>query len=226
MANLFMLVGDTGTGKSTSIATLNPKETFIVNCANKQLPFKGSEKTYNSEAKNIFYTPNAATILSALSKINDEKKEIKNVIIDDAGFIMTELYFAKVNETGFSKFTEIAKQFQSILSYCKSLRSNLNVVIVMHEEDEMSNSIKVKKKPKTIGNLLDSQYSPLSIVSIALFSTVIYSTDGNASYKFITNRTIHNGIEVPAKSPQGMFPDLLIDNDLNYVFNKASEYYN
>ena len=54
MANVIAVVGDTGTGKSTSMATLNPKETFIVNVLNKPLPIKGGKAKYNAEEKNIF----------------------------------------------------------------------------------------------------------------------------------------------------------------------------
>lgn len=225
MANIVAIVGDTGTGKSTSVEKLDPKETFVINCANKPLPFKGSGKQYCIDNKNTASMVTSAGIVKLIEEINKNQLHIKNLIIDDAGFIMTELYFEKVLETGYGKFTQIAKAFQSILTSAKNMRNDLNIAILMHDEDETSNSVKVKKKVKTVGKMLDDQYNPLSVVSIALFTTVSYDKDNIASYHFITNRTTVNSIELPAKSPRGMFPDLLIPNDLDFVFTKAREYY-
>lgn len=231
-----MLVGDTGTGKSSSIEKLNPEETFIINCMNKPLPFRGSSTKYNfaakknmlaaNEAKKSYNTDDMAKGINALmNDLSSKRPTIKNIILDDAGSIMSEMFFNKAEETGYSKFTAIAKSFQSILSTAKGLRDDLNVVIVMHEEDESSNSIKVKKKVKTVGKLVDDQYNPLMVVSIALFTTVVVEKDNTLSYKFITNRTFINHVEIPAKSPRGMFPELLIPNDLELIFQKAREYY-
>jgi hypothetical protein len=225
MAKIVAIVGDTGTGKSTSLETLNPKETFVINCANKPLPFKGSSSQYSLANKNMISMTTSKAILAIMEEINTKQPHIKNLIIDDSGFVMTELFFLKAMETGFSKFTEIARAYQGILVAAKNMRADLNVAFMLHEEDETSNSIKVKKKPKTVGKLVDDQYSPLSVVSIALFTNVSYDKDGNASYNFITNRTMINGVEIPAKSPRGMFSSFLIPNDLAMVFKAADEYY-
>ena len=51
MANSVLVIADSGTGKSTSIRTLDPKETFIINIANKPLPFKGWKSKYTQITK-------------------------------------------------------------------------------------------------------------------------------------------------------------------------------
>ena len=51
-SKLIGVVGETGTGKSTAVKHLNPEETYIINVAKKELPFKGSQKLYNAENKN------------------------------------------------------------------------------------------------------------------------------------------------------------------------------
>lgn len=214
------------TGKSTSIRTLNPEETAIINVLNKPLPFRGSGKMYSTTNKNMYYTTSATDVREILSHVDQNKPEIKNIVLDDVGFIMSTEFFEKANVQGFNKFTQLAKNFQSILDTAKSLRDDLNVVFMFHEELTDNNE---SKKIKTVGKLLDNQYDPLSTVSIALFTNVDYRKDGNildANYSFITNRTINTkGIEIPAKSPSEMFTDLNIPNDLNYVINKAREYY-
>jgi hypothetical protein len=224
MANLVLIIGNTGTGKSTSIETLNPKETFIINCSNKPLPFRDSDNIYNMQQKNMVVLNQSAAIVTTLATVAAQP-HIKNIIIDDAGFIMSDLFFSKASEQGYGKFTEVALAFQKVVSTAKGLRPDLNMAIMMHAEDETSNNITVRLKPKTVGKMVDNQYDPLSVVSIALFTTVSYDKEDNALYQFLTNRSRINGIEVPAKSPKGMFETKTIPNDLSIVFAAAREYY-
>ena len=51
MANLIMILGESGTGKSTSIENLDPKETFIIQVVNKPLPFRGYKTKYSLRNK-------------------------------------------------------------------------------------------------------------------------------------------------------------------------------
>ena len=168
-------------------------------------------------------TANSINVL--LKEVNTKAPHIKNIVIDDSGFIMTELFFSKAEEKGYEKFTQIAKAYQSVLSTCKSLRGDLNVAIMMHEEDSVSNGIIVGKKGKTVGKLVDDQYNPLSVVTVALFTDVSFDKDGKPNYTFVTNRCLKSGVVIPAKSPQGMFDSLQIPNDLSVVFNSAREFY-
>ena len=77
----------------------------------------------------------------------------------------------------------------------------------------------------TVGNLLLSQYNPIEVVPIVLFSDVQYDDKGNAKYGFYTHRTMRGTVEIPAKSPAEMFEEDFIPNDLDYVVKKMEEYY-
>lgn len=224
MANVALIVGESGTGKSTSVKNLDPKITYLINGAGKPLPFKGSEDMYKV-GTNLTQSSNAPAIVAVLEAIDKQALHIKNVVIDDSGFVMTDMFFAKAQETGYAKFTQLAQAYQSILAKAKTMRSDLNIAIMMHEENEVSNGIIVGKKQKTIGKLLDDQYNPLSVVTIALFTSVDYDDKGNPTFTFITNRCKKDGIVIPAKSPAGMFKELKIPNDLQLVFSAAREYY-
>jgi hypothetical protein len=96
---------------------------------------------------------------------------------------------------------------------------------MMHDEDMVSNGIIVGKKGKTVGKLVDDQYNPLSVVTIALFTEVSFDREGKPQYNFITNRCLRTGVIIPAKSPQGMFNSLQVPNDLSAVFKNAREFY-
>lgn len=226
MAKVIIIAGDTGTGKSTSIKTLKPEETYIINILNKPLPFKGSAGMYNTERKNMGYFTGWGDVKNAIEGIATHRSDIKNIIIDDVGFVMTSEMFARSKETGFSKFTDIGVHMQQIIDAAKNQRYDLNIAFMFHEDDDVSDKVKVGKKLKTIGNMLEDKYNPMAVVSVCLFTDVSFDKDGKAEYSFITNRTMRNNMLIPAKSPQDMFESIKIPNDLNLVFKKMDEYYN
>ena len=84
MANAVIVLGKSGTGKSTSIKTLNPEETIIINVLGKRLPFKGSNAMYSTEKKNSFQVDGYVDVQNLLSTIGDKLPHIKNIVIDDA----------------------------------------------------------------------------------------------------------------------------------------------
>ena len=108
MAKLIGIVGASGQGKSTSIRTLNPEETFIINVAGKDLPFRAWRKKYPSfdprlGKGNMFSNSDPKTIGKALAFINDKRPEIKNVILDDVGMILAFQQFARAGEKGWDE---------------------------------------------------------------------------------------------------------------------------
>lgn len=100
MANICMVLGKTGTGKSTSIRNLDPASTVIINPLGKKLPFKGGSKSYNTESKNLFHVESHSDIIALLNNINTSAPHVKTVIIDDAIYIMRKEYFARAKESG------------------------------------------------------------------------------------------------------------------------------
>ena len=86
MSNFAIVLGDTGSGKSTSIKSLNPKETVIINVLGKRLPFKGSNSMYNAENKNLFVMSDYNSVLNMLDAINNNAPHVKNVVLDDKLF--------------------------------------------------------------------------------------------------------------------------------------------
>lgn len=95
MANLILIMGKSGSGKSTSIKTLNPQETVIINVLSKRLPFKGSNKIYNIENKNLFNISDYNKIKAYLTSISNNANHVKTIVIDDGTYLMRKELFAK-----------------------------------------------------------------------------------------------------------------------------------
>ena len=225
MANIIMLLGKSGTGKSTSIKGLDSKETVVINVLGKRLPFKGSNSLYNKENKNLFQRESYTDIISLVQNISDKATNVKNIILDDFIYVMRNEYFSRARETGYNKYTELAQHFQQIISTCEKLREDLNVFMILHSEDIQSDKTTTGYKVSTVGNLVDNCYNPLEVVPMVLYSSVKYDDKGNTQYGFYTHRCKEGVIEIPAKTPDEMFDEDFIPNDLGYVVKKMNEYY-
>lgn len=225
MANIIMLLGKSGTGKSTSIKGLDPKETVVINVLGKRLPFKGSNSLYNKENKNLFQRDTYTDIISLIQNISDKAANVKNIILDDFIYVMRKEYFSRAKETGYGKYTELAQHFQQIISTCEKLRDDLTVFMILHSEDVQSDKVTTGYKVSTVGNLVDNCYNPLEVVPMVLYSSVKYDDKGNIEYGFYTHRCKEGVIEIPAKTPDEMFEEDFIPNDLGYVVKKMNEYY-
>lgn len=224
MANVVMLLGKSGTGKSTSIKTLNPEETVIVNVLGKKLPFKGSSTLYNTEKKNLFRIDDYQQLINLLQACNGQA-HVKNIVLDDCVYIMRKEFFKRAKETGYGKFTELAQHFQQIISTCEGMREDINIFLILHSEDVQSDKILTGYKVATVGAMLDNQYNPIEVVPMVLYSAIKFDEKGNPTYGFYTHATMEGTVQIPAKTPDEMFADNFIPNDLGMVVKAMNEYY-
>lgn len=208
-----MIMGESGSGKSTSIRNLDSKKTFVINVCGKPLPFKGWKSNYipmTKDSGNMVITDSSERIIKALEYVNKSRTEVNAVIIDDFQYVMANEFMRRSSEKGFEKFTEIGRHAWDIINFARSLRDDLVVFITIHI-DENDNG---KQKPKTIGKLLDDK-----ICLEGMFSIVLKAVCSDGQYKFITQST---GNDV-SKSPMGMFP-LEIENDMQIVIDSIKKY--
>ena len=223
MSNAILVIGDSGTGKSTSIKSLPPDKTFIVNCIGKDLPFKGWKSKYTKQEKgvkgNYFASDKPVMIMKMLNYINEERPEIEYIVIDDFIYTMSNEFMARANEKSFDKFTDIGKNAWAIFNKAKSLRDGLNVAILTHSEEYMDASGVRKQKIKTVGKLVDNVVNLEGMCTTVLYTDVKHSQEGT-KYGFLTRNTGFN----TGKSPDEMFEEEFIPNDLKYVFDKIDEY--
>ena len=230
MAEGIIVIGDSGSGKSTSIGGveelgikgLDPKETIVINVKNKPLPFRGWKNQYTgkiSEGGNYFASANSEEIIRVLKYISDNRPEIKNVVLDDFQYTMSEQFMKDAFEIGFDKFTRIGKFSYDIINAGLQMRSDINFIILTHSDEENN-----KLKMKTLGRLLDDKVNPIGLFTVALFTAHRMNADDKLEYGFVTNRTLDpRGFEIPAKSPVGMFENLFIPNDMGLVIEKIKK---
>lgn len=193
-----LVLGASGTGKSTSLRNFKKGEIGVLNVGEKPLPFRGKLDVAN--------TADYEVIKQTLMK-----NTFNAYAIDDSQFLMVYENFAHAYERGYDKFTKMAVNFQELLEVIKKGTSNDTIVYLLHhiDYDDMG-----RAKAKTIGKMLDQQLPIESAVSI----TLLTQTDSE-KYTFITN-----GFP-PAKSPMGMFAEKEIDNDLRMVDATIREYW-
>lgn len=215
MSNMILIIGESGTGKSTAIETLDPAETFIIQVVNKPLPFKGFKSKYPLKTKdnngNRVVAKDWTWVIKTLQMIESNSK-FKNIIIDDFQYILSSEYMSRAMERGYDKFTEMAQHYYQIIEMAQQMREDLNIIFLSHNEQKDDGTSKVK----TIGKLLDDKLTVEGLFTIVLNTKI---EDGNYFFE-----TQNNGFNT-SKSPKGMFEDLKIPNDLQYVIDKVSEYY-
>lgn len=224
MSELIAIIGPPGSGKSTSLRTLDPKETFIFNVANKPLPIKGYKKNYTPwSAKtggNMYSTPSGPNIIKVLTHISKDRPEIKQVVIDDSNYIMAFDNMARAKEVGYGKFVEMAKNFFEVVTAGSTLRDDLKIFFFAHDEDS-GTDMYPKRKFKTVGKLLDNAINIEGLFTYVLFTHVEFDEDTQrGTYSFVTN----NDGTTTAKTPMDCFADRLVPNDLQFVVDKINEY--
>lgn len=225
MSNLVLVMGESGSGKSTSIKTLDPKETVIFNILGKRLPFKGSAASYNEANQNLFKIDDWETLIGFLDGVNQDAPHVKNVVIDDAIYIMRTEFFNRSKERGFDKYNELADHFRKVIAKCSSLRDDLNIFMLLHTETVETEGTIIGYKSSSVGKLLDKMYRPEENTAITLFAQPRFDDKGKATYGFYTHKMRVNGVELPSKTPEGMFEEDFIPNDLGLVVKTMKEYY-
>lgn len=217
MSNTSIIMGESGTGKSTSIRTLDPATTFIINVMNKPLPFRGYKQHYrqlspDGAAGNYYFSDNYEYITRVVRLIETKRTEIKTLIIDDFQYLMASEFMSRALERGYDKFSEIGKHAFDLLKLLPGLRDDLDIFILTHSEANELGKMKIK----TIGKMLDDKITIEGMYSMVLQTEL---TDGN--YSFITQGDARH----IAKSPMGMFENRNIPNDLAFVKQKMTNYY-
>lgn len=210
MSTATLILGNSGSGKSTSLRNLDPAKTFLVQCINKPLPFRaaGWKKRITLKSPgNVFHSSDPAEIEKLMRSSPHEV-----FVIDDYQAVMVNELMNRSSEKGYDKFTDIGKNAWNIFNAAGALAEGRRVYILAHTQTDEFGGVRMK----TVGKLVDQHIVPEGFFTIVLRTAVM-----NGNYLFSTQT---NGQDC-AKSPMGMFPDMHIPNDLAEVDKAICEFY-
>lgn len=197
-----LILGASGSGKSTSLRNLDPAHTLLIQCIAKPLPFRSNGWTPRTKALpdgNVFRTDKSAQIVAAM-----ERSTADVVVIDDYQAVMVNELMGRSTEKGYEKFTDIAKGAWNVFNAAGALAEHRRVYILAHTQTDEFGGVRMK----TVGKMVDQ-----TLVPEGYFTIVLRTESINGNYLFSTQT---NGQDC-CKSPISMFSDTHIDNDLAAV---------
>lgn len=206
MAQKILIMGESGTGKSTSLRNLDPEITAVVNPVGKPLPFKSSNGKFtmlNNETK----SGNITAWLKGQAKAGK-----KILIVDDFQYLLSIPYMNRIHEGGWDKWNDFGDDYFKLIDVCADLPADVRVYYLSHCET-LDNGITTIK---LIGKLLREKITIEGLFTIVLRTSVI-----DQKYFFLTQ----NSGKDTVKSPMGMFSEYAVENDLAYIDDKVCNYY-
>lgn len=215
MANLIAIMGESGSGKTTSLRNLDPSTTYIFDADKKGLSWRGWKAQYNEGNHNYASMDDNALILDRLRFINANPKlaHIKTVVIDTVNGVMVADEYARKDTKGYDKWADLAWAVWGIVDYALTMRDDLTVVFIAHSQTERDESGALFTRIKTSGKKLDK------LVLESKFTTVLNAKVINGEYVFVTRDP-----NSTAKAPMGLFETDTVPNDIKSVIDAIDEY--
>lgn len=218
MAKVIGCMGESGSGKTTAMRNLPPKETFYIDCDKKGLNWKGWKRQYSVENKNYFATDSFSSCKSLMDKVDKSEnfKHIKYLVIDTINGMMVAEEMRILAMQGGDKrsaWTDLASNGWDIINKALTLREDLTVIILCHSETISDDNGIVKTRIKTNGRKLEK------LVLESKMTTVVWAVRQDGKYKFILSADGST-----CKVPLGAFQTDECDNDIMIVIKALEEY--
>ena len=229
MANKILVTGESGTGKTYALRTLDPASTFIICPDEKNPPFRGWRKNYtmiddalgrfNPGVNNYLKSTDWKKIQGALTYVSLKRSEIKTIVIDTITYAMIGEFMDKAKMKGYDKFTEMGANVYQTLKMIDGLRDDLTVIVMAHTDQRSFNGVDKTGFGVPGGKLVQDVVKPEGMFVITL-ETLVEKVGDVVNYYFMTQNNTTN----MAKSPEGMFPGAKIPNDMQAVLDHIKKY--
>ena len=218
MAQVIGLMGESGSGKTTSCRNLPADETFYIDCDKKGLNWKGWKNQYSVEKKNYWKSDSFSVVSGLLNKINDEDKfkHIKYIVIDTLnGLMVAEEMRILAMQSGDkrSAWSDLAQNGWAIVNKCLEMRDDLTIIIICHSETISDENGIVRTRIKTNGRKLEK------LVLESKMTTVIWAVRQDGKYKFILSADGST-----CKVPINTFDSDEIENDITLVIKALEDF--
>lgn len=200
MASVVMVIGQSGTGKSTSLRNFKKGECSVINVSKKPLPFPCD--------LNVANVGSYKTIKELMLKTQSPA-----IVVDDCTYLIVNEYMSKADEKGYDKYTNMAKNFWEFINFCITELPDDKVVYFLGHSEKGDDG---REHFKTVGKMLDNT------VVLEGYCTVVLKTIVEDNHYYFSTK--NNGYDT-VKTPLGMFQDERIDNDLKAVDTRIREYF-
>ena len=218
MSRVIGVMGESGSGKTTAMRNLPPKETFYIDCDKKGLNWKGWRKQYSVDNKNYFATDSFSTCKTLMEKVDKSEnfRHIKYLVIDTINGMMVAEEMRILAMQGGDKrsaWTDLASNGWDIINKALTLREDLTVIILCHSETISDDNGIVKTRIKTNGRKLEK------LVLESKMTTVVWAVRQDGKYKFILSADGST-----CKVPLGAFQTDECENDIMIVVKALEDY--
>lgn len=214
MARVIGVIGESGSGKTTSCRNLDPATTYYIDCDKKGLSWKGWREQYNLQNKNYYATNVPTLVLEILKKVNeDPDRRIKTVVIDTINGVMVAEEMRNAKVQGYGKWTDLAQYVWEIFEYALSMKDDITVIILAHSITDTDDNGIVFTHIRTNGRKLEK------IVLESKLTTVLLADCKDGEYIFHTKPD-----RSTVKTPIGAFAQDEIPNDIVEVIKALEEY--
>jgi hypothetical protein len=211
---MIAIMGESGSGKTTSARTLDPKSTYYIDCDKKGLAWKGWRSQYNTDNKNFYSGRDLQKINALIKGISDKRTDITTIVIDTLNTCMVDKEVKSMNDKGYDKWIDLTMFVWEVCETASQLRDDITVVIMFHSETIRDDLGYTFTRIKTNGRKLEK------VVLESLFSTVLLAKQNdNGEYVFYTKTK-----NSTAKAPMGAFETDEIPNDLGAVLEALKEF--
>lgn len=208
-------MGESGAGKTTAMRTLNPDETYYIDCDGKGLSWKGWREQYNADkAKNYFRTTEQDKILAIMEKISENAPKIKNIVIDTINSVMIADERRRMAEKNYDKWADLAWSVYDICIAASELRDNLNVIILAHTQTDVD-----ENTGERFTRILTNGKKLNKIGLEKYFTTVMLCKKSSDGYVFETQTNRNT-----CKTPMGAFEKMEIPNDMQAALDVLKDY--
>lgn len=218
MAKVIGVIGPPASGKTTSLRTLPPKQTYDIDCDMKWPSWKGGRQQYNKENKNYIKTDKFQTVLQLLDKIDKSPSaaHIKYVVIDTLNALMVAEEMRILAMQGGDKrsaWSDLAQNGWAVVDRAQKMRDNITVIILCHSETVSDDNGLVYTRIKTNGRKLEK------LVLESKMTAVVLAARKEGKYRFILSAD-----NATCRVPLGAFNTDEIDNDIMLVIEALADY--
>ena len=214
MSKAICIMGESGSGKTTAMRTLNPDETYYIDCDGKGLSWKGWRSQYNAEKKNYLVTDQQNTILTVMRGIDAKRPNIKNIVIDTINSVMIADERRRQAEKNYDKWADLAWAVYDIVTMSSKLRDDLTVIVLAHTQTEVDDTTgerftRILTNGKKLNKIGLEKYFTTVLLTKKTADGFVFETTANKS---------------TAKTPMGAFETDEVPNDMQSVLDALAEF--